>query len=76
MRTATILISLLALGASDAAHAAIYKVGPPADSQCTHNTIAAAIAAAASNPGVDTIRIAVTQGYANQALTINSMICC
>ena len=72
MRSPNILAAALAIGACGVSHAAIYKVGTATDTQCTHTTIAAAIAAAAANPGPDTIRIALNQAYPNQALTISS----
>jgi hypothetical protein len=62
----------LALLAGTQAVAAVYKVGPATDSQCTHTTLAAAITSAVANPGADTIRITNSQPYLNQALTISS----
>lgn len=72
MTTIRLTMVFLGLVASAPAFAAIYKVGNPTDTQCTHATIAAAIAAAASNPGADTIRIATNLNYTNLALTISS----
>lgn len=70
-RAPTMLAALLALPFAGSAHAAIFLVGNSA-TDCDFNNIASAIAAAASNPGEDVIRVANDRGYLQQALTIGS----
>jgi hypothetical protein len=52
------------------ARAAIHTVG--SDGACTHTTIAAAVAAAESHPGADTVRIASNQAYTAQAIVFTT----
>lgn len=62
-----LLASMLSIAS---ARAAVYTVG--ADGACTHATIAAALAAAESHAGADTIRIAANQSYAAQAIAFTT----
>lgn len=50
--------------------AATYRVG--VGTGCSHATIAAAVAAAETNPGADTILVTRSQGYPQQALSITT----
>ena len=69
-RTALLALALLLL-ASLPVHALTYLVGAGAvPAQCDFNSIQAAVNAAGSSPGEDSIRIANDQTYSAQALTI------
>ena len=59
MRIPSLIVFVVTLLAP-AAHAAIFTVGA---SGCTHTTIQAAVNAAASNGGADTIRVTRSQSY-------------
>jgi hypothetical protein len=62
-----------ALLATDGARAATYVVGTPVGSgQCTHATAQAAVNAAATNPGADTIRVTRSATWTAQQISINS----
>jgi predicted outer membrane repeat protein len=64
---------VFALLAIDSAQAATYIVGTPvAPGQCTHATVQAAVAAAAANPGMDTIHLTRSQSWTAQEIATNS----
>lgn len=68
--TRTLAALLAAFGVPSTVPAATFIVGT--GSGCTHATIQAAIEAAASSPGADTIRITRSLTYTAQAVSINT----
>ncbi len=70
MRTLSFFLITALMSLVDGAQAAIYRVGP--DAGCTHATIQAAVNAAQSNPGTDTILISSNVVWTQQDVLIDT----
>lgn len=68
---ASLVVALILLPGAQAARAAIYTVGA-AGTGCTHTTIQAALNAAETSAGADTVRITRSQAWTNQQLFVNT----